>query len=810
MTKHVNGSNKRSGHETAARPRHTFWWYLKWLFITMQVLLFCVIVATIAILYGVYNRLNEIVPDVRSITVRTKAEPTTVWAADGTLLARFQGEYRDWVDFADLQRKVNRNGRMVAEPGYLAAATVAVEDWRFYSHMGMDPIRITKAALVNLTHGRISEGGSTITEQLAINLYLTRTRTVARRLQEALLALKLERTFSKDEILTMYLNEIYYGNNAYGCEAAAQRYFDKPAGDLSIAEAAFLAGLPNSPSNFDPFDHFDAAKKRQRIVLHAMLVRHKINYTQYLDALKDKSLEKEIEKSKVRYKTQRTESSRWKSPFFVAYVKKYLQRNYHWSDEFLTKSGLKIYTTLDPSIDKIAKRVMDRRLKDLTSRKKVLQGALVCVDPWTGHIIAMYGGRDYYDPKLGGQFNRATMAKRQPGSTFKPYIYATAMEAGYTPDSIVIDKPYTVWGHQVRNDDRRYHGAITFRKALAISDNVAASRILMRLGIKTVIEKAHQMGIASVLHPVPSLALGSSEITLLENTSAFGVFSTNGLRAEPTPIERVDNAAGETLVEHAHPVQAARVLSESSSAEMWKMLRYVVTNGTGRNAAISGMEVIGKTGTTSDNRDVLFMGATKDLACGVWMGYDQPSELYGSSGGGWCAPAWRSFISQANDVWQERDPVQKLVESARATRLRSGRSDHADDAIRKRICDDSGLLATRACPHTHMEEFSSAENAPTEYCNIHGSRHRRSRDSDAARDSEQESTDINPPTRRRNSEDDFDQPEEPALDESPEPSEEEAPAAPSPTDQAPIRRDYSSGDAGSISSDGSPSPVPGQ
>jgi penicillin-binding protein 1A len=290
MAHQVSDPTPFPNHGNAKRPRHTFWWYLKWFFITLQVVLFCVIVATVAILFGVYNRLNEIVPDVRSITVRTKAEPTTVWAADGTLLAKFQGEYRDWVDFADLQRKVQRNGQTVFEPGYLAAATVAVEDWRFYSHMGMDPVRIAKAALVNLTHGRVSQGGSTITEQLATNLYLTRTRTVARRLQEALLALKLERTFSKDEILTLYLNEIYYGNNAYGCEAASERYFDKPAGRLSIAQAAFLAGLPNSPTNFDPFDHFDRAKKRQRVVLNAMLTRHKINYAQYQDALNDDSL----------------------------------------------------------------------------------------------------------------------------------------------------------------------------------------------------------------------------------------------------------------------------------------------------------------------------------------------------------------------------------------------------------------------------------------------------------------------------------------------------------------------------------------
>jgi penicillin-binding protein 1A len=740
---------------------------LKWFFITVQVVLFCVIVASVAILFGVYNRLNEIVPDVRSITVRTKAEPTTVWASDGTLLAKFQGEYRDWVDFADLQRKVERNGQMVSEPGYLAAATVAVEDWRFYSHMGMDPIRIAKAALVNFTHGRVSQGGSTITEQLATNLYLTRTRTVARRLQEALLALKLERTFSKDEILTLYLNEIYYGNNAYGCEAAAQRYFDKPAGKLSVAQAAFLAGLPNSPSNFDPFDHFDRAKKRQRVVLNAMLTRGKINYAQYQEALNDTSLDSEIEESKIRYKSERTESSRWRAPYFVAYVKKYLQQNYNWSDEFLTKGGLKIYTTLDPAIEKVAEKVMDRRLSQLSARRKVLQGALVCIDPWTGHVIAMYGGRDFYDAKMGGQFNRATMAKRQPGSTFKPYIYATAMEAGYTPDSKVMDKPYTVQGHEVHNDDHRYRGLITFQRALGISDNIAATRILMRLGIGNVIEKAHQIGITSTLRPVPSLALGTSEITVLENTSAFGVFATGGLRAEPTPIERVDNSAGETLVEHAHPVQAARVLSEPSAQQMQKMLHYVVTSGTGQNADISGLYVMGKTGTTSDNKDVWFMGATKQLSCGIWMGYDRPSELHDSSGGGWCAPAWRSFMEKANDIWSNRDPVQKLVESARATQLRRIQADQDRDtstkpARRPRSIDDDA--------RTGDQQSNNNPSTPSE-------------DQPASNPPEQPNPQASPP-------------ETPAF-------------SPPSNSSAPVRRDYNEGDSGSVST-GNDSPIPNQ
>jgi penicillin-binding protein 1A len=338
------------------------------------------------------------------------------------------------------------------------------------------------------------------------------------------------------------------------------------------------------------------------------------------------------------------------------------------------------------------------------------------------------------------------------------------MEAGYTPESKVMDKPLTVQGHDVHNDDHRYRGLITFQKALGISDNVAATRILMRLGIGNVVEKAHQFGITSTLHPVPSLALGTSEITVLENTSAFGVFATGGLRAEPTPVERVDNSAGETLVQHAHPVQAARVISEPSAAEMQQMLRYVVTSGTGQNADISGLDVIGKTGTTSDNKDVWFMGSTKQLVCGIWMGYDLPSELHGSSGGGWCAPAWRAFMEKASDIWGKRDPVQKLVESARATQLRRVQADqnrHSSNDTRRR-------------PRSIDDNSGNNDSTP--------------------------SGNQSPPSRS----DREDQPPPP-----PAAPQENSPAPPPPNPSAPVRRYYNNGDSGDISSSDS-SPIPNQ
>ena len=659
-------------------------------------------------------------PDTRFITSRTKAEPTRVYAIDKTLLAEFKGEQRDFIPLEQLKVKRERGGKEVSENGYLINATTSIEDARFYTHPGMDAYRILGALVANYKNpDRNQQGGSTITEQLAVNIYLTRTKTLGRRLQTALLALQLEKRFTKDEILELYLNEIPYGNRAEGCEAGAERYFGKSAKDLSIAQAALLAGLPQGPSRLDPFLHFERAKKRQRLVLKAMLENKKINWGQYLAALKDDSLEKQIQSSKERFLTERTKTVEWRAPYFVAYVKQYLQNQYDWSDEFLNKSGLKIYTTLDPKLQTIAEKSMKNRLNEVGGRE--LQGSMVCIDPWSGRILAMYGGRDYYSKK-DGQFNRATQAKRQSGSTFKPFVYATAMEQGYTPDSRVEDKAIKIGNWSPKNYQRRdYHeGNISFKRAIGSSNNVAAVRILMRLGIANVIGKAHMMGINSALAPYPSLALGASDITLLENTSAYGVFSTRGLRADATPIIRVDTYAGETLVEQPSPVMGARVLSQQAGDRMWEMLRYVVTNGTGKGAQIPGVEVFGKTGTTSDNRDVWFMGGTKKLVCGVWMGYDKPRELVDSAGGKWCAPAWRSFMVQALDVWNKRNPVEKMIEDKRATQLQRMRSEQYKKVVTLTICRESGLVANKYCPDTIRKSFSAAGDVPTRTCDIHG------------------------------------------------------------------------------------------
>jgi penicillin-binding protein 1A len=714
----------------AAKPRryrHTFWWYLKLMLTGLSLLVFCLIVVTIAVGKGIYDRLSQIVPDVNFITQRNKAEATQVWSAPGSggkrvLLAEFKAQSREWVPIDSLRVKSTYKGKPVTIHR-LIDATLAIEDVRFYHHPGMDAKRIAGAAFANFTkRDATAQGGSTITEQLARNIYFKRRKNASQRLQAALLALQLERRFTKDEILELYLNEIYYGNGADGCEAAAQTYFGKRARDLSISEAAFLAGLPNSPSYLDPFEHFERAQRRQRIVLREMFENKKINYQQWTQARADTSIRQRIAEQREKFIAEKRRNKKWRSPYFVSYVKQYLQKHHKWDEEYLSRAGLKIYTTLDPDLQGYAEDAVERQLARLG--QSTLQAALVCVDPWTGHVVAMVGGRDYYNTKLNGQFNRATQAKRQPGSSFKPYLYAAAMEAGYTPDSIEIDKPIKVYGKEIRNYDRRYRGAMTLRKAIGDSNNVVAVKTMLKLGgyvesaAQVVIQKAHLMGIESNLVPVPTLALGASEVTPLEHTSAFGVFATRGLRAEETPIERVLNANGETIIEHSHPVHGARVLSEPAANSMWQMLRYVVESGTGGNADIPGVDVIGKTGTTSSNKDVWFIGATKRLSCAVWMGYDRPKELYGSAGGRWCAPVWRSFMVRAMETWRERNPVEKMIEDSVATNRQRLRASQFKKYVQRRICDESGLLAIAGCSRSHMEMFSSGGGVPTDYCNI--------------------------------------------------------------------------------------------
>lgn len=725
MANRATGGAQSATPAVPVRYKHTFWWFVKWFFITLQVLVFCAIVFSAIVLKGVYDKLPEVIPDVRLLMERNRAEATRVYAADGSLLAEFKDDERKWVPLESLKRDTNRQG----DPGgRLIDATLSVEDSRFYQHPGMDPKRIAGALVANFKGGGIEQGGSTITEQLAKLVFLNNSRTYSRRLNTALLALQLERKLSKDEILEAYLNEIFYGNRANGCEAAARRYFNKTARDLNIAEAALLAGIPQSPSRLEPFSHFDRAKKRQAIVLREMLEKKRINYAQYKEAVQDPRVEQDISRSKNRFERERKQVEKWRYPYFVSYVRSYVEKQYGYTDDFLTKAGLKIHTTLDPTLQNLSEKALYGQLNRLG--RSGLEGAMVSIDPWTGQILTMVGGRNYYGKN--GQWNRAAQGKRQVGSTMKPYIYSAAMEAGMTPETRIVDSPLYVCGtsecgrgsrkadrHEVRNHDRRHRGSMSLRQALGQSNNVVATRLLLKVGIQNAIQKAHLMGVNSSLEPYPSLALGVSDMTLLEHVSAYGVFATRGLRAESTPIVRIDSATGETLVQQPNPARGARVLSPTAADHMWKMLRYVVTNGTGRAASIRGVDVIGKTGTTSSNKDVWFLGSTNELVAGVWMGYDRPRELVGSTGGGWCAPVWRNYMVQAREIWRKRNPVKKLTEDTRATAQQRLIADQYKKVNHLKICEESGLLATANCPQIKNVAYSAAGAPPSQNCDIH-------------------------------------------------------------------------------------------
>jgi 1A family penicillin-binding protein len=720
-----------------ARPpkfRHSFWWYLKWFFYSIALVVFCMVVAVASVGYGLYKELEKVVPDTRLIQTRTKAETTRIYAADAkTLLAEIKGEDRIWKPFEELVKDANKWPTLptpeakAANVRNVLKATLAIEDARFYQHPGMDAKRLAGAAVANYRSGSTTQGGSTITEQLAVNLYQSRDKSVSRRLQAALLALQLEKRYSKDEILELYVNEIYYGNGAYGCEAASRIYFGKSSGKLSIGEAALLAGLPQRPTHYDPFDHFDRVKKRQKVVLNEMVEKGFINRAQYYAALKDTSVQRAVERQDLKRRREKRNPERWKFPYFVAYVKSYLAKQYEIDEEDLRRGGLKIVTTIQPTLQNAAEEALQRQLNRLSPSGR-LEGALVSIDPWTGHVLAMVGGRDYYNKARNGEFNRAAQAKRQPGSTFKPYIYAAAMEAGYSPGDRVVDSTMRTNGMQevrrggkeVRNYDRIHRGRISFLEAIGMSNNVAATRVMLKVGTGAVIQKAHLLGIQSNLVPYASLALGAADVTLLEHTSAYGVFATRGLRAEPTPIERVESATGELLVDHAHPVRGARVMSQEAGNKMWQLLRHVVTNGTGRSASIRGVEVIGKTGTTSANKDVWFMGATPKLVAGVWIGFDQPKPLaHSAAGGRWCAPVWRSYMVQATDFWNKRNKIEKMVEDARLTEQSRKSAKENMKVVRVSLCDETGLVATNACPLRRNLAFSVSSGVPEEACYVH-------------------------------------------------------------------------------------------
>lgn len=525
-------------------------------------------------------------------------------------------------------------------PKDLQHAFVAVEDARFYKHCGIDPIGILRAMFRNITSGNVSEGGSTITQQLAKNAYLSQERTLKRKIQEVFLALQIERQYTKDEILEMYLNQIYFGQGAYGIQAAAKTYFNKNAEDLTLPECAMLAGIPKSPNYYSPFNNLKASKARQEVVLSQMA---KYQYIDSDTAAKAKAAEIVLADQSSGTKPRQLAS------YFVDYVTQILIEKY--GADAVYKEGLKIYTTLDVDMQKAAEAAINQLPTYRTDDNNVKQPqvAIVAIDPHTGHIRAMVGGRG------NDHFNRATMAERQPGSAWKPFVYLAAIDSGMSPNTTIQDAKVTIDGWSPKNYSGNYSGTVTLRYALENSLNIPAVKLAQQIGTEKVLRYASNLGITSLVFDGPvndnnlsAAALGglTRGVTPLEMAIAYGALANGGVLAKATPIIKVVNRDGKVLEENLTS-HSKEVVNPASAYIVTDMLKGVIQRGTGGNANI-GRPVAGKTGTTDNNRDAWFVGYTPDLVASVWVGMDNDGNLASNvTGGTLPASIWYDFMRVA-------------------------------------------------------------------------------------------------------------------------------------------------------------------
>jgi penicillin-binding protein 1A len=509
-------------------------------------------------------------------------------------------------------------------PNYVPKAFVAIEDRRFYDHFGVDPFGIARAAIANIIHRGVSQGGSTITQQLAKNLFLTQERTLQRKMQEVLLALWLERKFSKTQILELYLNRVYFGAGAYGIEQAAQRYFGKPAGQLTLAEAAMLAGIVRAPSRLAPTRNFAGAERRAQTVLKVMTDLNLIGPANERMALANPP--KIVE-----------QSGNGAINYVADWVMDTLNDVIGHVDEDIV-----VTTTIDGGLQKNAEQILEDELSKKGTKFKVSQGALVAMTP-AGAVRAMVGGRNYSQ----SQYNRAVAAKRQPGSAFKPFVYLTALEDGLTPDTVREDKPIKIRGWQPENYGREYFGPVTLTQALAKSLNTVSVRLTMEFGPQAVIRTAHRLGIASHLEPNASIALGTSEVSLLELVSAYAPFANGGFADAPHVIERISGAKGRLLYARTNRPRA-RIVDARYVGAMNDMMQQTLAIGTARHATFKGWPAAGKTGTSQDFRDAWFVGYTADLVTGVWLGNDDGTPTKHVTGGGMPVEIWSAFMEGAH------------------------------------------------------------------------------------------------------------------------------------------------------------------
>ncbi len=552
-----------------------------------------------------------------------------VYSEDEVLIGEFFIEKRNVVPLSQMSR-------------YLPKAFIAAEDARFFEHQGIDYWRILAAAFRNIEALDVVQGGSTITQQVAKSFFLTPEKSFTRKVKEAILAQRIEHYLTKNEILFLYLNQIYLGEGAYGVGAASATYFGKPVQNLTLAECAILAGLPPSPNNLSPLRNPKKARERQLYVLNRMVERKMITPEQARKA--------QAEEIRLR---PRGPKGYLDAPFVLEQVRLYVEQKY--GKDVLYKGGLKIYTTIHSRLQNAAQKAVQKGLEEFESRGKKekgreeIEGALIALEPQSGYILAMVGGRDY----SASQFNRALQAKRQAGSAFKPIVYAAALDKGFTPATLVMDEPFSYedvsgkepW--QPQNFDHEFWGPITVRKALTFSRNVPTVRIAQSIGPKYLVSYAANLGIRTKLEPHLSLALGSANVSLLELTRAFGVFAAGGYRADPVLISQIQDKDG-NVVEENEP-SSVEVITPQTCYLITSLLQNVIQEGTGQRARALGRPAAGKTGTTNDTRDAWFIGyLPQELVAGAWVGYDMEKPLGTHETGAVAAlPLWLEFMKEA-------------------------------------------------------------------------------------------------------------------------------------------------------------------
>ena len=550
-------------------------------------------------------------PPIDQLAVPMRPPNIAILAEDGALIANRGDTGGAAVRLSDL-------------PPYLPKAFVAIEDRRFYSHFGIDPVGIARAVFRDVTGRGGMEGGSTITQQLAKNLFLTQERTLSRKIQEAILALWLERKYSKDQILELYLNRVYFGSGAFGVEAAARKYFGKSAKQVTLSEAALLAGLMKSPTRLAPNHNLEGANARAAQVITAMAEQGHITEAMAKLALaRPAAIVHEKGSGSINYAAD--------------YVMDMLDDTVGAIDEDIV-----VTTTLDEKMQGLAEHALTDELNAKGDKYGVGQGAIVALDP-SGAIKAMVGGRNYAD----SQFNRAVAAKRQPGSAFKPFVYLSALEKGLTPDTVREDAPITVKGWNPENYSREYFGPVTLTKALSLSLNTVAVRLGLEVGPKTVVRTAHRLGIVSDLEPNASIALGTSEVTPLELVAAYAAFANGGIGVQPHVISRVRTANGKQLYSRKN-ASFGRVIDPQYVAMMNAMMEETLLTGTAHRAELPGWQAAGKTGTSQEWRDAWFVGYTSYLVAGVWLGNDDGTPTKKVSGGNLPVEIWSRFMKAAH------------------------------------------------------------------------------------------------------------------------------------------------------------------